>query len=360
MECLQTPYSKSFMDCGGVINNMVGCIEKQDHVMPENHRPAIHQFYTGQDLRRKWKQLILIKNTMSVLLSDEELEALSGITDIQYRLYISGIRRYMDYKTGITGIKRKISYQSLSEEIYIEPIKGVKNTGSKSRQQIRRAVKSLEKSGLIAIKSTSENLILNCLLAKTDLLHSKQGRHKADTLADTQADTPEESKNPVKIDTLESAPPKSRHTGRHTQNAQADIPPLSDRSHNITLPSKDDFLNLLAQQGYYINQLHGNKNTLAMVKVWMDAKVTLEEAQNGIKHANTIKPPRPDTPYYYLKPVLQVRKDFEKAQQQANEVSNETNKRTNRNPERKQKSNTHEMWDETLAALRGHYEPEDN
>ena len=55
-------------------------------------------------------------------LTSDELAALEGLPYVQQVLYFRGIKPYMDRKTGITGIKRRISYQSLCEALYIEPI----------------------------------------------------------------------------------------------------------------------------------------------------------------------------------------------------------------------------------------------
>lgn len=289
---------------------------------------------------------------MPVLISDEELEKLKGLPFIQSCLYMFGIRPYMDYKTGITGIKRKISYQSLSEEIYIEPHQGIKNTGSKSREQIRRAVKALERVGVVTIQSNSKNLILKCNLAITD----KSAQNKADTKPTpqltTQADTSKTAKTSEKS---AKSQPKADTQADIPQNEKADTPPISDTLHNITLPSAFEFLNLLAQQGYGLNQLHNNKTTLAMVHAWVKAKVTLEEAQIGINHVNAQRGSKPDTPSYYTKPILQVRKDFEKANQQVEEITNADN---TTNPSRPVRSNypqrvtqTQGFYDECLPAV---------
>jgi hypothetical protein len=93
-----------------------------------------------------------------------ELDALSEIPLIQRVVYLMGIRPYMDRKTFMVGIKRKISYQSLRETLYVAPIKGVK-TGCPSHQQMKRAIKSLARQGIIEIRSTTKNLIVKCLLA---------------------------------------------------------------------------------------------------------------------------------------------------------------------------------------------------
>ena len=43
----------------------------------------------------------------------DELAALEGLPYIQRLTYLMGIKPYMDYKTNVVGIKRRISYQSL-------------------------------------------------------------------------------------------------------------------------------------------------------------------------------------------------------------------------------------------------------
>lgn len=94
-----------------------------------------------------------------LFINTQELSALMDLPLIQRVIYIMGLRPYMDRQTCIVGIKRRNSYQSLREILYVAPIAGVK-TGSPSRQQVKRAFKSLERAGLIVIQSTNKNLIL--------------------------------------------------------------------------------------------------------------------------------------------------------------------------------------------------------
>lgn len=122
---------------------------------------------------------------MYFTVNDKELEALCGLSYIQQITYLRGIRPYMDRNTHIVGIKRRISYQSLAEVLYIEPHQGITESGSPSRQQIRRAVKGLERSGLIVIQSFDKHLILKCLLA--DISYCVQ--NKPGTNPTQQADT---------------------------------------------------------------------------------------------------------------------------------------------------------------------------
>lgn len=101
---------------------------------------------------------------MDFVINSDELAAMSGLPHIQQLAYLRGIRPYMDVKTGITGIKRRISYQSIAEQLYIEPHQGIKSQ-SFSRDQVRRAVAGLERAGLIEAQSEGKQLILKCPLA---------------------------------------------------------------------------------------------------------------------------------------------------------------------------------------------------
>ncbi|HCX3504788.1 TPA: hypothetical protein OZL71_001240 [Legionella pneumophila] len=101
---------------------------------------------------------------MDFVINGDELEAMCGLPHIQQLTYLRGIRPYMDVKTGIVGIKRRISHQSISEQLYVEPHQGIKSQ-SFSRDQIRRAISGLVRAGLIEVQSEGMHLILKCLLA---------------------------------------------------------------------------------------------------------------------------------------------------------------------------------------------------
>lgn len=98
------------------------------------------------------------------IVNSEELEALCGLPHAQQLAYLRGIRPYMDVKTGLVGIKRRISYQSIAEQLYIESHQGIKSQ-SFSRDQVRRAVSGLVRAGVIEVQSEGMQLILKCSMA---------------------------------------------------------------------------------------------------------------------------------------------------------------------------------------------------
>ena len=103
-----------------------------------------------------------------LIINHYERSALSGLPYLQQLTYIQGLKPYVDYQTKIIGIKRGVSYQSLSEALYVEPHQGYVQSGSPSKDQIRRALKALEKAGLIEIQSLEKQLIFKCLLLDRD------------------------------------------------------------------------------------------------------------------------------------------------------------------------------------------------
>ncbi len=140
---------------------------------------------------------------------------LSALPLCQRITYLMGIRPYMDRKTCIVGIKRRISYQSLREILYVAPIAGVK-TGAPSQQQVRLAVKALERAGLVAIQSTEKHLILKCLLAETH----DSAQNKADMKTTPEDERNRTYSNPLASYHAEHAPQKVDTIKNH----QADTP----------------------------------------------------------------------------------------------------------------------------------------
>lgn len=80
-------------------------------------------------------------------LEDEALEPLPAEIE---RLYLRGIRKYMDYATGITGRKRRVSTEGFRELLEYHPPAGSREKARiYSRQQITRMLDKLEEAGLI-------------------------------------------------------------------------------------------------------------------------------------------------------------------------------------------------------------------
>lgn len=90
---------------------------------------------------------------MSVLvrLNDEEERALFALPAETRICYVLGMRPFMDFKTGIVGDKRRISYQSLMELLEYEPDRG-SHLGTICRpslEKVRNELARCERAGLI-------------------------------------------------------------------------------------------------------------------------------------------------------------------------------------------------------------------
>lgn len=116
----------------------------------------------------------------SFQINDEEHEAMRGLPLLARAMYVFGIRPFMDYATGIVGIKRGISWKSIAEELYVEPHPGVES-GEPSEKQLRRALVWLQKAGLLSQNKADRKLVFELLKASRDKsARNKEGRKWAD------------------------------------------------------------------------------------------------------------------------------------------------------------------------------------
>lgn len=118
-----------------------------------------------------------------------EEDALADLPHEAQILYLRVIRKHMDYATGITGEKRRISYAQMQEALSYKPSP---HSGEKpvefSRDQIKRLVQKLVKVGLIERRHDTAKgvapMILFLPLACCDL---EQPRHEGATATAPQA-----------------------------------------------------------------------------------------------------------------------------------------------------------------------------
>lgn len=124
---------------------------------------------------------------MYIALSEQEISALRGLDHSLWVLYLH-LKQFMDYSSGVVGYARRISYQSISEALYIEPRQGVKG-GSPHISSIRRMLDQLIKHNVIK-KSRSDTLVFKLHLADTDFYN----QNKADKNPTPKADMPKANK----------------------------------------------------------------------------------------------------------------------------------------------------------------------
>lgn len=165
-------------------------------------------------------------------INDDEWCALSGLPLLAREVYFV-LRRHMDFSTGITGLKRKVSLKAITEELYVEPHQGMKEQ-QLSEQQIRRALDWLEKRGLIkrdkSFNKSNRQSVFKLILATRDY----SVKNKADSNPTKQADS-----NPTKAEESNSSGSNGFDDGKadNAENAKADMPPISDiKTTNTTSP----------------------------------------------------------------------------------------------------------------------------
>ncbi len=113
-------------------------------------------------------------------INDDERDALRGLPSISREMYVFGIRPFMDYATGIVGIKRGISWKSIAEELYVEPHQGI-DSGEPTEKQLRRALVWLQKVGLLSQNKAERRLVFELLKASRDQsVRNKVGSKWAD------------------------------------------------------------------------------------------------------------------------------------------------------------------------------------
>lgn len=81
-------------------------------------------------------------------INDAEWGALADEPADVFKLYCA-IRRFMDYRTGVSGVKRRLSEQMFREELYIAPTRGRHESGSPTRQKVRSLIDRLITLGVI-------------------------------------------------------------------------------------------------------------------------------------------------------------------------------------------------------------------
>lgn len=102
-----------------------------------------------------------------------------------FKLYAKCIRRHMDYESGLTGKKRKVSYQMFKEQLEIRRKRGSKlEDFIPSKKQLRGYVDELVEVGLIEklpTQRTTDPMIFRCVLASTGSIRLNEEGHRKGT-----------------------------------------------------------------------------------------------------------------------------------------------------------------------------------
>lgn len=318
---------------------------------------------------------------MGLQLSDAELDALDGLPHLHRCLYIFGIRRYMDYATGIVGIKREISYNSLAQEIYVEPKRGVK-TSSSSRDQIKRALKILENKGLIKRQSVvtkdEKILILSCPLAMTDKsIQNKAAPWPPHSPALKAAPENESNKNEEKIyknsvlqdDCNDNKEYKSRPESRPDDFKKPARYPLSVNTKLNSTSARASFLS--AEENQFMSlffdlklglKLAGDLKAITAAKNLVASRVPIGVAKEAIEAKLAgYEGNRTPHPSYFVQAVLDYHHDLQNLKQPSEVKSDGQSNRPSKPTRPKYETlveRTKRELDESAARTRKQYEQE--
>ncbi len=110
---------------------------------------------------------------MNTQWNEGEDEALQGLPHFAQLLYLRGLRRCMDYRTGLVGERRKISYQMMREVLTVERKNGSTKRDDEAyitKKKLRIALKQLESAGLVEFVRSArfEDMIIRLPKASVD------------------------------------------------------------------------------------------------------------------------------------------------------------------------------------------------
>lgn len=111
--------------------------------------------------------------TLHIRLTEAEQEALNGMPSSARVLYMLGLRPYMDYASGVVGVRRRISLQGFRELLEYEPDRGSR-LGARytpTKDEVRNEVERLVRSGLLLRlpkKRRNDPLVFKLPLADCD------------------------------------------------------------------------------------------------------------------------------------------------------------------------------------------------
>lgn len=252
---------------------------------------------------------------MSFRIDDDEFELLAGdgasrLSHAAKVAYTFGIRPWMDYRTGMAGWGRRISYQSLRELLEYAPSAGSTRTGSyASKEAIRGVLRELERAGLIRwLKSPERGLFFVCLRAARDSSTEKRTNTRA-TPEQPHSSHPNNNPDESSIDAglMGGHEPEDQHRSNPTKSARSNTPPVSG------IPVIQDSVSLQdsaratrrGQLSVLLRSLGVQVTTASPDLVaWVSRDLLDDEAREAVERARQYKPAPLPIPARYLNPIV--------------------------------------------------------
>jgi len=242
-----------------------------------------------------------------LLLNDDELGALDGLAAFDFKLYVM-LRKHMDYASGVVGIKRRWSWQGLTEWMYIEPVRGRHKPKAVTKMMVRKSAARLANAGLL---ESVGPVVFRCTLATWD--------KSASNMRNTGRTVP----NPSMMDTQECLETNGytvtceqveamTNTGRTVPNrSMRDTPPESvinkhpvvQHGSNTSRACVDPpLIAALADNGFSHMQVHTPK-VMSMLQVWQAMGVSPDDLCQVIDILRKRYPDKTFSPAYLDGPM---------------------------------------------------------
>lgn len=165
--------------------------------------------------------------------NEDEDAALEYLPHVDQVLYLRGLRKFMDFATGIVGIRRKVSYQMFRELLEVHRRRGsTKPEYYPKRDEVRASLTRLEVAGLIirvpsASKAVADSMVFKLPFAHADLTvlsnEERQGQTlRATTPQDSALAGADDSMSPPCENAMNNTPPYIRisEIKEHSENSR--------------------------------------------------------------------------------------------------------------------------------------------
>lgn len=242
--------------------------------------------------------------------NDDEDLALQGLRPATQIIYLRGLRKYMDFKTGIVGVSRKVCYPGLIEVCEFKPDRGSRLQRQRlTKDGARAAIKELERAGLVVNLSQKGvmMLVLKLPLATSD--YSVSVRNPTGTPQEPHSKEPREdnveslSVSRGEVGSGHSSTPLEPHRNPIGMNP---IHPLSVNNCTVLAHSGSEIFKTPGQWvEFFVNELKfqirtaQTAKTMPMFRSWCDQGVSVNQVRDAVESGDATLGRRPDTPMYY-------------------------------------------------------------
>lgn len=211
-------------------------------------------------------------------------------------LYLRGLRRYMDFSTGVVGDRRRVSFQQMRECLEVNPEKAsTVRRYQPTDNEIRASLAQLERRGLIRRLPKAHKLDPMRFFLPLASIRPNQ----------------EPQKNHKRTQTGGLSDKSTGYSSRATKGppAKSDIPPVSDKTpvlrareeivdNSEPIADRGEWARVLTEMGFRREQIFSAKN-LIMLESWVDRGLVLEEFRAAVDVAHARNDGMPANVAYY-------------------------------------------------------------